>query len=132
MEVSDQIIAVLDNLCAKFGIAIDWTADNVLPYVKELFGKFITYEIVTSVIWIVLGIIGIVTAYTIRKNYCKKNKIESIDDLDDMAFGLTVVFIIALLAIIPMVVVQIFDIAACLAFPEKILFDRVTDLMQNN
>lgn len=33
MEVSKQIIEVLDNLCEKFGVVIDWNAKNVLPYV---------------------------------------------------------------------------------------------------
>ena len=48
MTVSDQIIAVLDSLCVKFGIVIDWTQENVLPYVMEIAKKFITYEIATS------------------------------------------------------------------------------------
>ena len=29
MEFSKEIINVLDYLCGKFGIAIDWTYDNV-------------------------------------------------------------------------------------------------------
>ena len=132
MTVSDQMIAVLDEFCAKFGIAIDWTSENILPYVKELLGKFITYEIVTSVIWIVIGSIGLVATYALRKKYCKKNAIKSTTNWDDTTFVLTVLLIIALLAIIPMVLVQIFDIATCLTFPEKIIFNTVTHLIQRN
>lgn len=32
MQVSDQIIQVLDAICDKFGLAVDWTSTNVLPY----------------------------------------------------------------------------------------------------
>ena len=32
--VSDQIIKVLDNLCDKFGLAIDWSSKNVQPYLR--------------------------------------------------------------------------------------------------
>lgn len=32
MTVSDQIINVLDALCEKFGLVIDWTSENVVPY----------------------------------------------------------------------------------------------------
>ena len=129
MTVSDQIIAVLDDLCSKFGIAIDWTSENVIPYVKELLGKFITYEIVTSAIWIVLCLSIIVVAYTVRKKYYKRNEIKEIIGDDDGAFVLTMAFAISLVFIIP-VVVQIFDIATCLTFPEKIIFDEVTYLMK--
>lgn len=130
MTVSDQMISVLDELCSKFGIVIDWTSENVLPYAKELLGKFITYEIVTSVIWIVIGVTGLIATYAIRKNYCKKNAITFETNLDDMTFGLTILLIIVLLAIIPMIFIQIFDIATCLTFPEKIIFNTITLLMQ--
>lgn len=52
--VSDQIIQVLDALCDKFGLAIDWGAQNVLPYAQELMGKMVSYKLWTSVMWIVV------------------------------------------------------------------------------
>lgn len=55
--MSEEIIKVLDNLCEKFGIAIDWTSQNVVPYLKELVGRFINYEVVTSIFWIIVGVI---------------------------------------------------------------------------
>lgn len=36
----------------KFGIAIDWTAENIMPYIEQLCAKFINFEIYTSVFWI--------------------------------------------------------------------------------
>ena len=54
VTVSDQIIQVLDALCNKFGLAIDWGAQNVLPYAQELMGKMVSYELWTSVMWIVV------------------------------------------------------------------------------
>lgn len=30
--MSQEIINVLDNLGEKFGIAIDWSNENILPY----------------------------------------------------------------------------------------------------
>lgn len=33
MQVSDQIIEVLNYLGEKLGVTIDWTSENVLPYV---------------------------------------------------------------------------------------------------
>ena len=57
MTVSSQIIEVLDSLCEKAGIAIDWTAENVLPYIQELAGKFVSFEAATSIAWILLVVI---------------------------------------------------------------------------
>lgn len=39
ITLSDQIISVLDALCEKFGIAIDWTSQNVIPYIQLLAKK---------------------------------------------------------------------------------------------
>lgn len=36
MSISNEIIRVIDDLCEKLGIAIDWTADNILPILKSL------------------------------------------------------------------------------------------------
>lgn len=49
MTVSNQIIAVLDAICEKFGIVIDWTASNIMPYLQDLCKRIVTYEIATSV-----------------------------------------------------------------------------------
>ena len=40
MNFSQEIINVLDYLCNKFGIAIDWTSENVIPYIEELCERF--------------------------------------------------------------------------------------------
>lgn len=44
MKVSEQIIEVLEYLGEKFGVAIDWSSDNVLPMVKELCAKYISWK----------------------------------------------------------------------------------------
>lgn len=41
MSMSEQVISVIDVICDKFGIAIDWTSENILPYIQELFQKYI-------------------------------------------------------------------------------------------
>ena len=33
--MGDEIIKVINDLCGKFGIAIDWTSSNVIPYLEE-------------------------------------------------------------------------------------------------
>ena len=55
MNVSDQIIQVIEHLAQKFGIAINWSSENIMPIVEELCTKYISYEIMTSKMWLIFG-----------------------------------------------------------------------------
>lgn len=70
--MSQEIINVLDNLGEKFGIAIDWSSQNVLPYLQDLMSRFITYKNCSAIIWIVISIIMIVLSIIIGIIICKK------------------------------------------------------------
>lgn len=62
--MSEEIIKVLDNLAQKFGIAIDWTSQNIMPYLEDLASRYIAYNnliaIVQIVILVILIILGII------------------------------------------------------------------------
>lgn len=57
--MTNEIIKLLDELAKRFGIAIDWTSENVMPYLEDLFDRFITYNIVVDVFWILAAIMTI-------------------------------------------------------------------------
>lgn len=130
MTVSDQIIAVLNDLCEKFGIAINWTSENVIPYLTELCGRYITYEIAISVAWIVVDIATITCLYNIVKYTHKKLK----GNWEYNEFGKFFLFVPSV--IISVICVfdfwcQIFDIVTCITFPEKMIFEYVSELMKS-
>lgn len=58
--MGDEIIKVLDNLAQKFGIAIDWTSDNVLPYLQDLMTRYAKYICFTSIMWLIIGILIVI------------------------------------------------------------------------
>lgn len=76
--VSSQIIDVINELCSKFGIAIDWSQKNVQPYLESLVTKAVNYELYTSIMWIVIGaiLIGISLFYLSKANRCKERYIK--------------------------------------------------------
>lgn len=117
MNVSQQIINVIDNLCQKFGIAIDWTAANVLPYITALCEKYIHWEISTSIAWIIIAsscaFIALIAAIFI----CK---------LDWWCGFEWVMFSFVLLISICVIGQQVFDIIECKTFPEKAIYDYIT------
>lgn len=64
--MSAEIIKVLDYLCAKFGIAIDWTAENVWPQVLDFVGRYqmyaVTRHLIAVAMCVIIGIICVVIA----------------------------------------------------------------------
>lgn len=66
--MSDEIIKVLDELGKRFGIAIDWSNQNIIPYLQELGTRFITYKTATGILAIiVLSILIVISSIAIAK-----------------------------------------------------------------
>lgn len=128
---SEEIIEVLDYMGEKMGIAIDWSNQNVMPYLETLFEKYIDWEIATSCIWIAIGVALLVTSVFVFK-LCKK-KCEG-DDWDfsyDAQPVLCVIFIvISGVSAVTMITVQVFDIARCICLPELQIYQLVNGLME--
>ena len=72
--MSEEIIKVLDNLGEKFGIAIDWTSQNVMPYIQELMNRYRSYFITSCVIWLVLELILLVISIVVFRGGLKEKK----------------------------------------------------------
>lgn len=127
--MSEEIIKILDALAEKTGLAIDWTSANVLPYLQQLCGKYVTYEIATSIVWILVGIcLLFVGKFLIKKTkqYWKKYEEEasySDDDAIAILFGILAGF--AIFGGIVVILCQTFDIVTCITFPEKIIIEEL-------
>ena len=78
MSFSSQFIEVLDALCEKFGIVIDWTSQNVMPYLTDLAARFISYEIWTSMAWIVILGVVFVVLWKLTKNARKDDSFDEV------------------------------------------------------
>lgn len=135
MTVSEQIIQVLTYLGEKFGVAIDWTSENVIPYVTLLCQKLIAYEVWTSVAWmgimVVLCIAGIVTVKRLHPVF--KKGIEAQRYYEDgwtIGWVFTIVGLVGLcLAAVIVIGTQVFDIIKCVTFPELYVFEYVQRLI---
>jgi hypothetical protein len=133
MFVNEQIISVLDYMCEKLGIVIDWTADNMLPYVTELLTKFIRYEIATSIGWCVWMLILTIIPYILFNKFHPKAKEEGYDpDVGVTWFAVASCVVLIAMSICTVIVfsIQIFDIIECVTFPEKFIADYAMNLMK--
>ena len=126
--MSEEVIKILDALAEKFGLAIDWTSANVLPYLQQLCGKYVTYEIATGVVWILIGIcLLFVGKYAIGKTkYCYgkyKEDWHSCYDVATILLGILTGCVIV--GGIIVILCQTFDIVTCITFPEKIIIEEL-------
>lgn len=135
MEVSQQIIEILDYLCKKLGIAIDWSSDNVLPYLQNLCNKYIQWEISTSIVWIIVGALFIISGIILLKVRSTSMKRDGTEryawDCNFWylyaAIGVWIVIVSGVMIILQ----QTFDIIKCINFPELQIYEYLEHKINN-
>ena len=132
MNISREIINVIDALAERFGIVIDWTANNVIPYIKQLCEKWCQYEVYTSMAWIAIFLVALV-AFTISAPiFHSRAKKDGYDGNCVATWGAIISLILLVISIITCIVgipVQIMDIIECKIFPEKFILEQVTNML---
>ena len=118
--MSDAIIKVLNELCDKFGIAIDWTSDNVVPYLQDLMVRYSKYVCYTSIMWLVIGLIIMVVFAVLLYKYLKQ---EHRDGL--IAFLLGCGMLLGAWDTVN----QIMDIIEITTIPEKAIIEDIRSIM---
>lgn len=130
---ANKVVEVIDALCEKFGVAIDWTSKNVVPYIEQLCSKFVMYEIITSVVWIVCFVIFTIFGGVMVKIFHKKALADDYDYdclsswVATFSWSLLILGTIACIIGIPK---QIFDIVECKVFPEKFIFEYISNAIK--
>ena len=133
MQVSEQIIEVLEYLGDKVGIAIDWTAENVMPYLENLLSRFVKFNIASEIMQIIIAlmfIIGIgVATYKLCKYGAKKIEEDSYSDWD---IGIPIVGILGGICEIISVIwflISVFALLKWIFIPEMQIFDYIHTLI---
>ena len=114
ISFSDELIKTFDYLLSQFGIAVDWTSENVLPYLQTLAEKLVRFEINTSIMGLVVGVVVLTVGVWIF-----------VKDIKDWDSG---VFILGAILIIVAGIVcccQVYDIIKCVSFPELYVFEYI-------
>ena len=132
MEMATQIIEVIDALCQKFGIAIDWTSDTILPYVEDLVKNAVRYELYTSILYSVVFAIAMYIFILLSRSIWRW--FEKDEPADDESSGLAgtflVIFLICSIMCFVLLLSQLVDIITCFTFPEKVVYDIISDMIR--
>ena len=126
---NNQLVELLKELANQMGIAVDWTSQNIRPYIIDIMGRLARYEIFTSVIWILFFVIVILIASKLIRMSYKRFKDEEDYIWDEelfipIAIGLSIVILFSSLCII----VQCYDIGEAIYTPELLLIEQLKSL----
>lgn len=61
--MSEEIIKVLDHIGDKLGIAIDWSSENIWPYVTDILNRYRNMKLIENSGWLIFCIILIIAAF---------------------------------------------------------------------
>lgn len=116
-------VEVLDELGRRFGIAIDWSSQNVQPYLKELTERVVKYEIYSSAALILFSIFLLILCFLLPLYFWKRKDTEFDGDT---SFWYSIVASITL-SILPfwIMVFQVIDIIRCFTLREAVVLSVV-------
>lgn len=132
---------LLDYIIKKFDLKLDFKKDQLQLFFEQFCKKIITWELVTSIIWllVLIAVQVIIIAVLTKKN--KKDKIfsyikeyASVETFETGALDkwwryMLLVIALGMISIgvcIPNIMINIVDIVECLAFPEKVILEFIS------
>jgi hypothetical protein len=134
METTNKVVEVINALCEKFGVAVDWTGENVVPYAKSLMEKIVNYKLGISIFVLCLIPLLTLAIFFVAKVIDKKAREKDYDFDDGISWAATVLwtlFGIGCVASFVIIIVQSINIITCVTFPEKVVLDYITSMMGN-
>ena len=131
--VADQIIQVIEYLGQKFGIAIDWSAENVLPIVQTLMEKIAHWCVAQSIFYVALSFVGLIVGIIVFS--ASAHKLPKLDKYD--SFGETMclggVLLFGMMIIVGAIglCVNTYHLVQSICFPELAVFEYIQSFMSN-
>ena len=121
--MSEEIIKVLNAICDKFGIVIDWSNEYVIPYMQSLLERVVHYEVITSILWVFLCLILLCITLYIGKRTLPNTK------TDDLA-SVLILLGAFLLLFGTVILTQMFDLINCYIIPERVFIDYILEYVR--
>lgn len=131
--MSEEIIKVLDELGKRFGVVIDWSNQNIIPYLQELLKRFICYRNITACVWIIVSIAMTISGFVMIKFLNKWRKSENYDSDyygdDELLAFLGYIFSICMIALgIGLIIGNILGIVENICMPEMVVYEYIKNI----
>ena len=125
MSFSENFISIMNAIGDKIGIAIDWSSQNIIPYMEVLGNRIVNYEMYTSVAWLGFHFLMILVGMGIIDRGIKhfKNPDRRCYD-DSYIFIITFGVIVSIFAFI-FGMVEVGDLITATTLPEKTIIEFI-------
>lgn len=130
--MNNEFTKALDAVCNKFGIAVDWSSKNVVPYVQELSTRVVHFKIASAIFFAMVGILMVASIILWVKwiKYCdKRYKEERWSNWDCATYLSIAACIICIVMGMCVSLYSVYDIVTYSVFPEKALIDFISTYM---
>ena len=137
--MGNEVIKVLNHLGDQFGVAIDWSSTNVMPYLNDLMIRMIKYGMYINIYHIIydifITVLFIIVTIVLYKIACKMIlRSEENEEYVNSAKILSTAFAISLVTTVIVALIEIGNIKDCIAdiielntVPEKYVIEIIQD-----
>ena len=130
--MSSEVSEVLNTLGEKFGLFVDWSQQNVQPYIEDLMQRVVQYNLAINICWLVVSTILFVVGIIFISRIIKR--VRSGDDLsideEPIAVATAVVSFFGIVIGITMIPISIGHIFQCLYLPEMVFIEELKSLIK--
>lgn len=120
---SAEAINIIDYLCSKFGVAIDWANVNIIPKLQEIAEHIISWRYYSSMVGVISGALVIIMGIVLLSIGTHKHNIHYDEGIGSMVIGSTMGIVG-----IPILITHILNMIKCNVFPEMALIDYLLKL----
>lgn len=128
MTFSEQFIEIFNFLASQMGIIIDWTSENVVPYMQDFSSRFIRYEIAKSVTWIIIVLIISLILFILAKMATKEHRESDYYSEGILMFFAWMFFTISCIVSFIIISFQVFHIIKAVNIPEQLIIEEMLQI----
>lgn len=121
--MSNEVIKVLDHICDKFGIAIDWSSSNIIPYLQDLMVRITKYVTYTSIFWLVISMLTIIISIYLSIKLIKWSKDTYYDDVITIGCSVITPIIVIIFFLVGITACQ--NLIEINTIPEKYIIEMI-------
>lgn len=127
MTISSEITNILNDLGSRFGVVIDWSSQNVVPYVQDLVSRIAKLEMCNSIIAIVCGVACLVGLILIVR-FAVKHWEDYVDEV--IGTFVVIIFIAFLIGIFTLIPIGVDGLTKAIYLPELTAIEYIQRLMK--
>lgn len=129
--MSSEASEVLNTLGEKFGLFVDWSQQNVQPYIEDLMQRVTQYKIVSNICGLVFMMLVVITSAIVIFRFLKMKSYGKITiDNEEQEITLVIISSVCLLIGLVTSILIIENILQCYYIPEIAFIEEINKLME--